>query len=101
MFLARVATSALFFAFSVMDYILSVTGSGAKVVRDAMSQRFWPGLGSTSGQIPLSNFDASHDGGGSSSSSSSVHFGRGQCDTVINSCLKNKEEEDYWSGCRV
>lgn len=26
-----------------MDYIFSVTGSGARVVRDAISQRLWPG----------------------------------------------------------
>lgn len=53
-----------------MDYILSVTGSGAKVVRDAISQRIWPGVGSTSGQVELSNFEATHD-------SNALHFGKG------------------------
>lgn len=28
-----------------MDFLLSVTGSGARVVRDAISQRLWPGPG--------------------------------------------------------
>lgn len=28
-----------------MDFLLSVTGSGARVVRDAISQRLWPGAG--------------------------------------------------------
>lgn len=26
-----------------MDFIFSITGSGARVVRDAISQRLWPG----------------------------------------------------------
>ncbi|KAM9852527.1 oxidation resistance protein 1a isoform 2-T2 [Aulostomus maculatus] len=35
-----------------MDYILSVTGSGARAVRDAISQRLWPGPGPEPGPGP-------------------------------------------------
>lgn len=31
-----------------MDYLFSITGSGARVVRDAISQRLWPGSGQES-----------------------------------------------------
>ncbi|XP_041648710.1 oxidation resistance protein 1a isoform X2 [Cheilinus undulatus] len=34
-----------------MDFILSVTGSGARVVREALAQRLWPGPGEETVQI--------------------------------------------------
>lgn len=42
LFLRRTSAT---FAATVMEYLLSVTGSGARVVRDAISQRLWPGAG--------------------------------------------------------
>ncbi|XP_035985298.1 oxidation resistance protein 1a isoform X2 [Fundulus heteroclitus] len=35
-----------------MDFIFSVTGSGARAVRDAISQRLWPGHGQESAPLP-------------------------------------------------
>lgn len=55
-----------------MDYIFAVTGSSARVVRDAISQRFWPGVGATTGQVQLSQFDATHGG-------NALHLGKGLC----------------------
>ncbi|XP_075897275.1 oxidation resistance protein 1a isoform X2 [Nelusetta ayraudi] len=43
-----------------MEYIFSVTGSSARVVRDALSQRFWPEVGATTGQVQFSDFGATH-----------------------------------------
>lgn len=46
---------------SVMDFIISVTGSGAKVVRDAISQRLWPGAGQDSVQVQQPQVRSDHD----------------------------------------
>lgn len=53
-----------------MEYIFSVTGSSARVVRDAISQRFWPEVGATTGQVQLSGFEATHG-------SNAPHLGKG------------------------
>ncbi len=44
-----------------MEYIWSVTGSGARVVRDAISQRLWPGPGHETVQIPLDHAGRARD----------------------------------------
>ncbi|XP_015238834.1 PREDICTED: oxidation resistance protein 1 isoform X2 [Cyprinodon variegatus] len=36
-----------------MDYIFSITGSGARVVKDAITQRLWPGQGQESAPLQL------------------------------------------------
>lgn len=54
----------------VMEYIFSVTGSSARVVRDAISQRFWPEVGATTGQVQFSDFGATHG-------SNAQHLGKG------------------------
>lgn len=47
-----------------MDYILSVTGSGARVVRDAITQKLWPGHGQETVQSPQPPGGSTYDGYG-------------------------------------
>lgn len=54
-----------------MDYILSVTGSGARVVRDVISQRLWPGPGQDTVQNQQHQAGVTHD-------SNTVHSKTGQ-----------------------
>ncbi|XP_042077832.1 oxidation resistance protein 1a isoform X6 [Haplochromis burtoni] len=44
-----------------MDYIFSITGSGARVVRDAISQRLWPGPVQDSVHLEQHNTGTTHD----------------------------------------
>ncbi|GAA6217574.1 oxidation resistance protein 1 isoform X4 [Lates japonicus] len=44
-----------------MDYIFSITGSGARVVRDAISQRLWPGSGQETVQTQQHHAGTTHD----------------------------------------
>lgn len=46
---------------AVMDYIFSVTGSGVRVVRDAISHRLWPGPGQDPVQIQQHRAGTTHD----------------------------------------
>ncbi|XP_022609007.1 oxidation resistance protein 1 isoform X4 [Seriola dumerili] len=44
-----------------MDYIFSITGSGARVVRDAISQRLWPGSGQDNVEIQQHQAGTTHN----------------------------------------
>ncbi|XP_071324324.1 oxidation resistance protein 1a isoform X5 [Trachinotus anak] len=44
-----------------MDYILGITGSGARVVRDAISQRLWPGPGQEAVPIQQHHAGTTHN----------------------------------------
>ncbi|MEQ2165941.1 hypothetical protein GOODEAATRI_022316, partial [Goodea atripinnis] len=46
---------------TVMDFIFSITGSGARVVRDAISQRLWPGHGQESVPVQLHGAGTAHE----------------------------------------
>lgn len=55
------AKLARFCSRTVMDYIFSITGSGARVVRDAISQRLWPGPVQDSVHLEQHNTGTTHD----------------------------------------
>nr|XP_046255674.1 oxidation resistance protein 1a isoform X3 [Scatophagus argus] len=44
-----------------MDYLFSVTGNSARVVRDAISQRLWPGQGQQTAQMQQHHAGTTHD----------------------------------------
>ncbi|XP_072250978.1 oxidation resistance protein 1a isoform X2 [Leuresthes tenuis] len=44
-----------------MDFIFSITGSGARVVRDAISHRLWPGSGQETVEVQLQQAGTAHE----------------------------------------